>query len=309
MKTPQVSKLHTLTGHNNSIYTLESGLTPAQFLSGAGDGMVALWDLQNAENGRLVAQVPNSIYALHTDVPNSCLYVGHNYEGVHLVDLQAFKEIGSAKVTDSAIFDIKKHENKLFVGTGDGTLIYMQADDLSVNTKVRFSEKSLRTIAINPHLGHIALGFSDHCIRIIDLHSLQLIVSIQAHASSVFTLHYAPDGKRLLSAGRDARLKSWDVTKGYELVKEVVAHMYAINHIAYRPDGRYFATCSMDKSIKVWDANSLQLLKVIDKARHAGHGTSVNKLYWSDYEQQLVSCSDDRSISVWQVGLDEFYQN
>jgi WD40 repeat protein len=45
----------------------------------------------------------------------------------------------------------------------------------------------------------------------------------------------------------------------------------------------------------------MQLLKVIDKARHAGHGTSVNKLWWSSFNNQLISASDDRSISVWEI--------
>jgi WD40 repeat protein len=57
----------------------------------------------------------------------------------------------------------------------------------------------------------------------------------------------------------------------------------------------------MDKSIKVWDRASRKLLKVIDKSRHAGHGTSVNKLVWMKYNDLLVSCSDDRTISVWDV--------
>jgi WD40 repeat protein len=57
----------------------------------------------------------------------------------------------------------------------------------------------------------------------------------------------------------------------------------------------------MDKSIKVWDTNELRLLKVIDKARHAGHGTSVNKLLWTSYNNQLLSASDDRTISVWHI--------
>ena len=32
---------------------------------------------------------------------------------------------------------------------------------------------------------------------------------------------------------------------------------------------------------------TFKLLKVIDKSRHAGHGTSVNKLLWTDYQDQL----------------------
>ncbi|MBV6643618.1 MAG: WD40 repeat domain-containing protein, partial [Cyclobacteriaceae bacterium] len=88
-----------------------------------------------------------------------------------------------------------------------------------------------------------------------------------------------------------------------QLVEEIPAHMYAINHIHFRADGQYFVSCSMDKSIKVWDAHRFKLLKVIDKARHAGHGTSVNKLLWMPYNNWVVSCSDDRTISIWDVNF------
>jgi WD40 repeat protein len=123
----------------------------------------------------------------------------------------------------------------------------------------------------------------------------------EAHTNSVFTLAYTPDFKILLSGSRDARLKVWDVEAGYLQIQEIVAHMYAINHIVFSPNGKHFVTCSMDKSIKVWDAEEMKLLKVIDKARHAGHGTSVNKLLWSSFSNQLVSASDDRTLSVWDL--------
>ena len=82
---------------------------------------------------------------------------------------------------------------------------------------------------------------------------------------------------------------------------EVVAHLYAINHIAFSPDGLHFVTGSMDKSIKVWNTKEMKLIKVIDKARHAGHGTSVNKLLWTSFDNQLISASDDRTLSVWKL--------
>jgi WD40 repeat protein len=61
----------------------------------------------------------------------------------------------------------------------------------------------------------------------------------------------------------------------------------------------------MDKSIKVWDAEKLALLKVIDRSRHAGHGTSINKVLWSNYDSQLLSASDDRTISVWSLNFEK----
>ncbi len=126
-----------------------------------------------------------------------------------------------------------------------------------------------------------------------------------AHANSVFTVRYTPDAKLLLSGSRDARLKVWDAATNYHQAAEVVAHLYAINHLDFSPDGKHFVTCSMDKSIKVWDTEKLKLLKVIDRARHAGHGTSVNKVLWTTYQDQLLSASDDRTISVWNINFEK----
>ncbi|HTE32713.1 MAG TPA: hypothetical protein VK666_20170, partial [Chryseolinea sp.] len=134
-----------------------------------------------------------------------------------------------------------------------------------------------------------------------DLEDLALKQEWKGHENSVFTLRYTPDLNFLISGSRDARLKVWDTHNGYVKSAEVVAHMYAINHLDFSPDGKHFVTCSMDKSIKVWDTEALKLLKVIDRSRHAGHGTSVNKLLWTTFNDQLISASDDRTLSVWNI--------
>lgn len=297
----QVSKVHTFTGHSDCVYTLQQANEPHLIFSAGGDGLVVLWNLKEKGDGNLIAQLPNSVYALHYLSQGGLLVIGQNYSGIHLIDLQTKKEIASLQLTSAAIFDIQSFGNDLIVGTGDGMITIVDLEKWVIKKRIAPSEKSARAITINKPSGEMAVGFSDHFIRVFNLNDYQLKNEFKAHNNSVFALNYSPDEKFLLSGARDARLKTWDVRSNYNQTEEIVAHMYAINHIVFSPNGQYFATGSMDKSIKIWDKATLQLLKVIDKGRHAGHGTSVNKLLWTAFNNQLVSASDDHSISVWDL--------
>lgn len=297
----RVNKLNTLNGHQDAVYTLAQGANPWEFFSGAGDGMVVQWDLQKGDQGRLIANLPTSVYALQYIPQEKTLIIGQNYQGLHLIDPQAGKEIKSLRLTESAIFDIKYHQGLIYMAVGDGSVLVVDYSQWSLLHKIKLTEQSARSIAISPNGEEIAVGYSDNHIRIFSVVDFKLKRDIAAHKNSVFTLSYHPKSPLLLSAGRDAHLNIWQMDKGYELHQTIVAHMFAINHIEFSPNGLHFVTCSMDKSIKVWSAGEFRLLKVIDKARYAGHGTSVNKLYWSTFNNQLASCSDDRTISVWDL--------
>ena len=301
MSTLQVNKLHTFTGHRDCVYTLQPGDKPNLFFSGAGDGMVVLWDLQNKGDGELIAKLPNSIYSLLHLADKKLLVAGQNFSGIHLIDYQNKKEVASLQTTSSYIFDIQSFENDLVIATGEGTLIIVDLERWMVKKRITVSEKSARAIAINPATEEMAVGFSDFSIRIFSMGDYELKQEIKAHQNSVFAIGYSADGNYLFSGARDAHLKVWDVKANYSLGEDVAAHLYAINHLTFSPDGNYLATASMDKSIKVWDTENLKLLKVIDKGRHAGHGTSVNKLLWTSFNNQLVSASDDRTISAWDL--------
>jgi len=306
MQSIEVEKIGTYTGHKDCIYGLLEGLSPQQFFSSGADGLVVAWDMEHPNQGELVAKVTNSVYAMALDLSSQRLWIGQNFQGVHLIDCKTRKELRSAAVTDSYIFSMLHRDGLLYCACGDGAVVVLEDTQLGVVARMKFSEKSARTLAFSPDGLHLAIGYSDNYIRIVSLSNGQLIMEMQAHDNSVFSLAYSPDGKHLLSGSRDARLKVWNVNAGYALQQSIVAHMYAINDIAYSPDGRYFVTCSMDKSIKVWDAKVFRLLKVIDKARHAGHATSVNKVLWTEYNGYIVSGSDDRNVSVWNFKIENF---
>ncbi|WP_020527129.1 WD40 repeat domain-containing protein [Flexithrix dorotheae] len=296
----EVKKVHSFTGHKDCIYAMEA-YTANEFFTSGSDKLVVKWDLNEPDKGELIATVQNTVYALKYLKEYNQLLVGENFSGIHLIDIENKKEIKSLKLTEAAIFSIQWHEGKIFVATGDGKLIVVDYQTFSILKEIELSDKSLRTMAVNPETQEIACGFSDNFIRILDLNTFNLKHEIEAHKISVFSLTYSPDFQILLSGSRDAHLKLWEVNQNYQLKDSIVAHMFTINDISYREDGKYFATCSKDKSVKVWDGETFQLLKVIDKARHAGHGTSVNKVGWFGTGNTVVSCSDDKSVSVWKV--------
>ncbi|QDA60984.1 WD40 repeat domain-containing protein [Hymenobacter jejuensis] len=300
----QVQKLAALTGHRDCVYTLAGDPDKAAFYSAGADGMVAVWDIDKPErDGELVAKVENSVYALQYLPTRNLLLIGHNYQGIQAIDLAEKKLVFATPLPPVAIFDLAYSEarQRLYVALGDGTLAVLRAADFKVEKLLRLSDKSLRCLALHEERNELAVGGSDTLVRILDADSLALKHTLEGATNSVFTAAYSPDGRYLLTAGRDAHLRVWEVERQYAEYQYIVAHMFTINHIAFSPDGTYFATCSMDKSIKLWDAETFRLLRVIDRARHAGHGTSVNKLFWSGRQNRLVSCSDDRSLAVWEL--------
>ncbi len=305
MVRPEVHKVATLTGHRDAVYALAGGPGSAVFSSGA-DGLVIGWDAADPDrDGEVLARVENSVYALRHLPELGWLVLGHNFQGLQAIGLNQKTLVRAAALPPVAIFEIvySAGRQRLYAALADGTLAVLTVPDLRLEKLLRVAQgKSLRCLALHEGRAELAVGSSDALTRVLDLDSLVLKYELGESTNSVFAVAYAPDGKTLLTAGRDAQIRAWSVAAGYALAQTVGAHMYTINHLAFSPDGRYLASCSLDKSIKIWDAADRTLLRVLDRARAAGHGTSVNRLVWSGTENRLVSCSDDRSLAVWQVG-------
>ena len=297
----QAEKITTLAGHRDCVYALEKSHLPNKFISSGGDGLVAIWDLDNPEIGKLIAQVKNSVYALRLIEEREQLLIGENMEGLHLIDLKKYQEIKTLKTSHNAIFDILCTSLDIILANADGSLQLIDTEHWHTKLVLQLSAKSARALALHTAAEHLAVAYSDHSIRILNTKTWQVIHTLAGHQNSVFAVAYSPCGKYLWSGSRDAHLRIWSVENNYECIEAIPAHLFAINHIVFSPLGQWAATCSMDKSIKIWDTNTFRLLKVIDKARHAGHGTSINKLLWNNYQNILISGSDDRTIALWQI--------
>ena len=298
-----VTKVHTSTGHRAALYALARGATGQQVLSAGGEGWVVEWNRGAPDTGRVLASVDTQIFSL-LDLPEpQRLVAGNMNGGLHWIDLLRPEQTRNVQHHRKGVFDLQTHAEWLFSAGGDGTLTRWAWPEARSVESFQLSNRSLRSIALAPRRGEIAIGSSDGSIYLLDLETLALKRSLpNAHLPAVFTLCFSPDQRYLLSGGRDAMLRVWDMERDMALLSEQAAHWYTLNHIVYSPDGRYFASASRDKTVKIWDAGSFALLKVLDTIRDGGHINSVNRLLWLSADC-LLSCSDDRSLIWWQISL------
>jgi WD40 repeat protein len=296
----QIERVDTFGGHRDSVFTLAPGNVPNQFFSAGADGQVAAWDATRPDLGTLVAKIPASVYAMARDPQSGLLWVGQNYEGLQFIDPSARQAVGSLRLTSGTIFDIQLYQQTAFVALSDGVVVAVDVPTRAVRKHLKAANQAARCMAINPVEREVAVGYSDHLIRIFDLQTLDLKRTLTGPTNSVFTVAYSPEYRLLLAGGRDAHLRAWDVEANYRSEADVVAHLYTLNHMAYSPDGQWLATVSMDKTIKLWDAHTLQLRKVLDRARHGGHSTSVNRVLWLS-ETTFATASDDRTVVLWRI--------
>lgn len=298
----QVSQKAHLAGHNASVFALSAGEQERFFYSGAGDGWIVRWDLDNPDPGRLVAKADTQIFALLHIRPEEEIIAGDMNGGVHWIDLSDPASQKNITAHQKGVFQLARVGENIYSIGGDGKITKWDIAQRRATESLHLSNRSLRCLDYCESRNELAVGSSDFNIYFLNASSLELKATIaQAHRNSVFSVRYSPDGTYLLSGGRDAFLKVWDFHPTIRCISEQPAHLYTINDIAFHPEGNMFATASRDRSIKIWDARNYELLKVVEAMRDGGHVNSVNQLLWSTHQQLLLSCSDDRSIKIWEL--------
>lgn len=303
-KNIEVKVIAALKGHTGCIYALDRGLSDHTVFTGGSDRFIAHWDLNTLQGEKFATSFTAHLYSICHIHEKQLLLAGTTDGSIHIIDVAQKKEVRILKYHEGPVFDIKYslETNCFYTAGGDGNFAVCSLDTLSPVKIKRLCAEKVRSIDFNEETSEIAVALGSGDVFIFDLFSLLVKHGFIAHRLSSNIVRYSPDGKFLLTGGRDAYLNVWETEK-YTRVKSTPAHNWAIYDLAYSPDATLFATGSRDKTIKIWDAGSFEFVKRISKEAYTGHSHSVNKLLWSPFHNYLVSVGDDREVMIRELHI------
>ncbi|KIW06950.1 pre-mRNA-splicing factor prp5 [Verruconis gallopava] len=153
----------------------------------------------------------------------------------------------------------------------------------------------VRALAVEPDNQWFASGAGDRTIKIWDLASGNLKLTLTGHISTVRGLAVSPRHPYLFSCGEDKMVKCWDLETN-KVIRHYHGHLSGVYTLALHPTLDVLVTGGRDAVARVWDMRTRQNVHVL-----SGHKGTVSDVKCQEADPQVISASLDATVRLWDL--------
>lgn len=263
--------------------------------TGAGDGVVQIWD---SSNGQLLGQLtaadgpitslnfsPDGQFLATASSADSTARVWNLPRGVIESELRA--PVGGTV----AVFS--PDGLSLAVGGNDGTTRLWKAHTGEPQFMLAGHAGPVTSVGFSSDGTHLVTAGVDQTARIWSLGNPPTSVTLRGHAGVVARADFDAQARRVVTASADMTARVWSADSGNPLV-ELRGHEGALTSAAFSPDGSRVVTAAQDRTARIWDSISGREL-----AKLSGHTDVINLAVISYDGREILTASNDHTARVW----------
>lgn len=153
----------------------------------------------------------------------------------------------------------------------------------------------VRSLAVEPDNQWFASGAGDRTIKIWDLASGTLRLTLTGHISAVRGLAVSPRHPYLFSCGEDKMVKCWDLETN-KVIRHYHGHLSGVYTLSLHPTLDVLATGGRDGVVRIWDMRSRSNIHVL-----SGHKQTVTSAICQEADPQILSASLDGTVRLWDL--------
>ncbi|GFS06269.1 pre-mRNA-splicing factor prp46 [Elysia marginata] len=155
----------------------------------------------------------------------------------------------------------------------------------------------VRCLAVEPGNEWFCSGAADRVIKIWDLASGTLKLTLTGHVSTVRGVAVSARQPYLFSCGEDKMVKCWDLEQN-KTIRHYHGHLSACYALALHPTIDILTTCGRDGTVRVWDIRTKACVHTM-----TGHTNTVADVKCQAPEPQVISGSHDCTVRLWDLAM------
>ncbi|KAG2387371.1 hypothetical protein C9374_001703 [Naegleria lovaniensis] len=153
----------------------------------------------------------------------------------------------------------------------------------------------VRAISVDISNEWFATGSNDRTIKIWDLASGELKLTLPGHTSTVRDLVVSDRSPYLFSVGEDKSVRCWDLETN-KCIRQYRGHLSGVYCCALHPSLDLLATGARDSSCRIWDIRTKKEVFLL-----TGHESTVASVLSQEHEPQVITGSMDSTIRLWDL--------
>ncbi|KAJ2899703.1 pre-mRNA-splicing factor prp46 [Zalerion maritima] len=153
----------------------------------------------------------------------------------------------------------------------------------------------VRSLAVEPGNQWFASGAGDRTIKIWDLASGSLRLTLTGHISTVRGLVVSSRHPYLFSCGEDKMVKCWDLETN-KVIRHYHGHLSGVYALSLHPTLDVLVTGGRDGAARVWDMRTRSNIHVL-----SGHTATVSDVKCQEADPQVISSSLDSTVRMWDL--------